>query len=121
MKTMPNIARIYVVKPGDTLSSIAKAAYGDSSMAPTVANTNGLQNNAILAIGSRLKLPAMDGGLGDSSVLDEGTLVVTPQNQGQVSTVPVVINPPMAWLTDWRTWAVAGLVAGGLYLLLKKK
>lgn len=118
---MPNVARIYVVKPGDTLATIAKAAYGDSSMAPTVANTNGLSNNAILAIGSRLKLPALDGGLGDNNVLDEGTLVVTPQNQGQVSTVPVVINPPGQWLKDWRTWAIAGLVVGGLYLLMKKK
>lgn len=116
---MTNVARIYVVKAGDTLPSIAAAAYGDASYSSAIANSNGIKNDAILPIGSRLALPSVDATLGADDNIE--TLVVTKDNAGKTyyGPGPVVSNTP--WYKDWKTYAIGGLVLGGLWLLFRKK
>ncbi len=133
MAMMNNVARIYVVKAGDTLLSVAKKVYGDGSYSSAIANTNGINNDAVLPIGSRLAIPSLSNGLGDDGMIE--TLTVTPNTPNTVyygpgpttmtpydPTAPTSTSSSLpAFLKDWRTYAVAGLVIGGLWLLFKKK
>ena len=54
-----------IVKAGDTLSKIAKDAYGDASLARKLADFNGLANPNDLLIGQHLELPSKDELLGN--------------------------------------------------------
>ena len=54
-----------IVKAGDTLSKIAKDAYGDASLAKKLADFNGLANPNDLLIGQHLELPSKDELLGN--------------------------------------------------------
>jgi LysM repeat protein len=51
-------ATTYVVKRGDTLSSIAQHYYGDGSKWPTIAKASGVRDPRKLAVGQRLTIPA---------------------------------------------------------------
>ncbi|MDD5336390.1 MAG: LysM domain-containing protein, partial [Rhodoferax sp.] len=51
-------AGVYAVGAGDTLSSIAKGAYGDSSLWYLIADANGLNGDAGLKVGQTLTIPA---------------------------------------------------------------
>jgi LysM repeat protein len=53
-------ARMYVVKPGDTLWSIAKAEYGSASYFPHLARANPKVEASRLKAGSRLMIPGKD-------------------------------------------------------------
>jgi predicted Zn-dependent protease len=50
--------RIYTVKPGDTLASIAREELGDAGRRFEMASLNGLRDEAALSPGTRLKLVA---------------------------------------------------------------
>ncbi len=50
-------AEEYIVKPGDTLSSIAQARYGTPTQASLIAKFNTLSNPNALRVGQRLRLP----------------------------------------------------------------
>lgn len=52
--------RVYTVKPGDTLASIARAELGDEGRRYEMASLNGLRDDAVLTPGSRLKLVVKD-------------------------------------------------------------
>ncbi|MET3448207.1 LysM peptidoglycan-binding domain-containing protein [Ralstonia sp. 1138] len=52
----------YPVKSGDTLQSIAQAAYGDSALWYQIAQANGLTGNADLRVGQILNIPTRVGG-----------------------------------------------------------
>src|SRR3989442_10878744 len=54
-----------IVKAGDTLSKIAKDAYGDPSLAKKLADFNGLANPNDLLIGQHLELPSKEELLGN--------------------------------------------------------
>lgn len=120
-----SVAQIYMVKIGDTLPSIAKQVYGDPSYASAIANSNGISPNAVLPIGSRLAIPSISSGLGADTV-DE-TIVVTPENAGKTYYGPGPVETTSSsllsstWYKDWRTYAIAGLVLGGLWLMFRKK
>jgi nucleoid-associated protein YgaU len=49
----------YEVKPGDTLSKIAKAFYGDPSLYPKIfeANKDSLKNPDLIKVGQKLRIP----------------------------------------------------------------
>jgi nucleoid-associated protein YgaU len=49
--------RVYVVKDGDTLWTIAKRFYGDASLGSFLAQVNNLPNGDELTIGQRLTIP----------------------------------------------------------------
>ncbi|WP_419688228.1 Ig-like domain repeat protein [Burkholderia theae] len=51
----------YPVKAGDTLQSIAQAAYGDSSLWYLIADANGLKGNSDLKVGQVLNIPTRVG------------------------------------------------------------
>jgi nucleoid-associated protein YgaU len=53
--------RQYPVQSGDTLQSIAQAAYGDSSLWYRIANANGLSGNEDLRVGQTLNIPTKVG------------------------------------------------------------
>ncbi len=53
------MARTIVVKAGDTLSQIARTAYGSAAFTLQLADYNGITNPNILRIGERLELPAL--------------------------------------------------------------
>lgn len=52
----------YSVQAGDTLQTIAQAAYGDSSQWYLIANANGLRGNEDLRVGQTLVIPTSVGG-----------------------------------------------------------
>ncbi|WP_197334563.1 LysM peptidoglycan-binding domain-containing protein [Ralstonia syzygii] len=52
----------YPVKSGDTLQSIAQAAYGDSQLWYQIAQANGLSGNADLRVGQIINIPTRVGG-----------------------------------------------------------
>lgn len=52
------MARIYVVKRGDTLRRIAKATLGDAALFPRIVELNGLRDPDRLRAGQRLEIPA---------------------------------------------------------------
>ncbi|RYF17824.1 MAG: LysM peptidoglycan-binding domain-containing protein [Comamonadaceae bacterium] len=47
----------YIVQPGDTLQSVAKAAYGDSALWYRIAEANGLATSNDLKVGQTLHIP----------------------------------------------------------------
>src|SRR5262245_51650414 len=51
------MARIYVVKRGDTLAKIAKAQLGDAALFQTIADLNGLRDPSRISVGQRLEIP----------------------------------------------------------------
>lgn len=50
-------ARSYVVKSGDTLSTIAERFYGDTGYASLIAEANGITDPAALHVGTELTIP----------------------------------------------------------------
>lgn len=56
-KTVSQLSRVIVVKPGDTLSSIAAQFYDDESLCDALANANGIARSAILTAGTKIKVP----------------------------------------------------------------
>ncbi|MGD7114947.1 LysM peptidoglycan-binding domain-containing protein [Ralstonia pseudosolanacearum] len=52
----------YPIKSGDTLQSIAQAAYGDSQLWYQIAQANGLSGNADLRVGQIINIPTRVGG-----------------------------------------------------------
>ncbi len=48
---------IYIVQPGDSLSSIAQKFYGDLYQWPKIAQANNLQNPEAIEVGMRLVIP----------------------------------------------------------------
>ncbi|BBK09227.1 conserved uncharacterised protein [Klebsiella phage 05F01] len=54
---MKVIVKEYIVKPGDTLSGIAKELYGDSSTYLDIAEVNKIENTNLIFPGQVLKLP----------------------------------------------------------------
>ena len=57
----------YPVKSGDTLQSIAQAAYGDSQLWYQIAQANGLSGNADLRVGQIVNIPTRVGGTHNTS------------------------------------------------------
>lgn len=51
------MARIYVVKRGDTLAKIAKAQLGNAKLYPQIAELNGLRDPSIISVGQQLEIP----------------------------------------------------------------
>lgn len=49
----------YVVKKGDTLSTVCRKFYGDSSLYTKLAKYNGIKNPSLISIGKTLKLPSI--------------------------------------------------------------
>jgi LysM repeat protein len=51
------MARIYVVKKGDTLARIAKAQLGEAKLYAKIAELNGLRDPSRIAVGQRFEMP----------------------------------------------------------------
>jgi YD repeat-containing protein len=68
----------YVVRSGDSLQSIARAAYGDSSQWWRIAQANGLQGDSGLRVGQSVTLPSLVAGGSNNA----GTF--NPYNQAEV-------------------------------------
>lgn len=49
----------YTVKPGDTLSKIAKEFYGDPTKYPIIAEYNGLEDPSLIVVGQVLRIPPL--------------------------------------------------------------
>lgn len=92
---MSNVARIYVVKLGDTLNSVAQQFGTDAAM---IADANNLNVNAVLPLGQRLAIPAL------------GVPATITQDADGLEEV-LVTAPAWVWYKDWRVWA------GGLAML----
>jgi nucleoid-associated protein YgaU len=52
-----DVAKTYVVKPGDTLMAIAAAHFGNGAMWRLIAETNGIENPRALVPGRKLSIP----------------------------------------------------------------
>lgn len=53
-------ARTYVVRPGDTLISIARELYGEPSRFDVIAEANGIDDNNRLRVGDELRIPPLE-------------------------------------------------------------
>ena len=49
---------IYIVKPGDTLSAIAKSQLGNASRWPEIAKLNSIDNPDLIHPGDELRMPS---------------------------------------------------------------
>lgn len=56
-KTVSPMRRTVIVKPGDTLQSIAAHFYGDDALASELARVNGIAVSAILTAGENVRVP----------------------------------------------------------------
>jgi YD repeat-containing protein len=82
----------YSVGVSDTLQSIAKGAYGDSSLWYLIADANGISGNADLRAGQVLRIPAATSNANNAGTFkpydpskianDSATMVAMPQAQG---------------------------------------
>lgn len=82
----------YAVGVNDTLQSIAKGAYGDSSLWYLIADANGLSSNTDLRAGQVLRIPAATSSANNSSTFkpydpskianDSPTMMAAPQAEG---------------------------------------
>jgi hypothetical protein len=82
----------YAVGAGDTLQSIAKGAYGDSSLWYLIADANGLSSNADLRTGQVLTIPTRVASANNAGTFkpydpskiasDTPTMMATPQAEG---------------------------------------
>ncbi|MDN6886173.1 LysM peptidoglycan-binding domain-containing protein [Variovorax sp. CAN2819] len=82
----------YSVGVSDTLQTIAKGAYGDSSLWYLIADANGLSGNADLRAGQVLRIPAATSSANNANTFkpydpskiasDSPTMMATPQSQG---------------------------------------
>ncbi|WP_428268707.1 CIS tube protein [Haliangium sp.] len=61
-QSSPDVDKTYVVQMGDTLSSVAAAAYRDPARWRELARANGIRDPRRLAVGLRLRVPKLDGG-----------------------------------------------------------
>ena len=52
-----NETEVYIVKKGDTLASISKQTYGDTSYVGKICEINGLEDGNLIIIGQKLLLP----------------------------------------------------------------
>jgi len=57
VETSKTIPQSYVIKSGDTLSSICRKFYGDASLYPKLAAANGIKNPHLIYAGHTLKIP----------------------------------------------------------------
>jgi len=48
-----------IVKPGDTLARIAQSAYGDATLAKTLATFNGIQDPNRIFVGQHIEIPSL--------------------------------------------------------------
>ncbi len=56
-RVVPPEFRDYVIRPGDTLESIARSLWGDSSLWPAIARSNPLKDPRRLAVGETIRVP----------------------------------------------------------------
>ncbi len=120
----------YSVGVNDTLQSIAKGAYGDSSLWYLIADANGLSSNTDLRAGQVLRIPAATSSANNASTFkpydpskianDSPTMMAAPQGDGggcgaigQI--VMVVVAVVVAYFTGYviDPTSIAGAAAAG--------
>ena len=109
---------IYVVKSGDSLSSIARQFYYGMPLDAAVqriATANGLDAAKPIQIGQRLKVPG-GGSVDPTSKNDTAAAAVRKESTPQ-PVAKVIPGFPALDLADWRVWAGGGLLAFAAYLL----
>ncbi|MDN6886171.1 LysM domain-containing protein, partial [Variovorax sp. CAN2819] len=118
----------YSVGVSDTLQTIAKGAYGDSSLWYLIADANGLSGNADLRAGQVLRIPAATSSANNANTFkpydpskianDSPTMMATPQSQGGgcggigqiiVAVVAIVVA---AFTQQWYLVNVSGISGG---------
>lgn len=57
LRVVPPEFRDYVIRPGDTLESIARSLWGDSGLWPAIARSNPLKDPRRLAVGETIRVP----------------------------------------------------------------
>jgi LysM repeat protein len=112
-RVVSRISRIVVVKPGDTLQTLAREHYEDESLAADLARVNGTAINAILIAGSKVKLPHRSR---LRAPIAKRELGATPETE--IETVTVTAQE-----TWWRPYTpiIAGLLGFGLAWILTNR
>jgi YD repeat-containing protein len=113
----------YTVRQGDSLQSIAQAAYGDSSQWWRIAQTNGLQSDNDLRVGQTLTLPSAISGTSNNEwtfkpynpsdvIGDTSPNLPIPIEKGHCATLSMVIGVIVAVVvTAVITWFSYGTLA----------
>ncbi|GAB3661473.1 LysM peptidoglycan-binding domain-containing protein [Ramlibacter alkalitolerans] len=113
----------YIVRTGDTLQTIAQAAYGDSSLWYRIAEPNGLMSNSDLKVGQTLNIPNRVSTISNNSSTfkpydpskiegDKTPSLATPEKKGGgcggLGQILMVIVAVVA--TVWTAGALSGAV-----------
>lgn len=109
----------YTVVDGDTMATIAIAAYGTSNYQPIFnANRNVISNPGNLEPGLVLALPCEDGSLPNGQTAQE--LIAAEEERNAGSRVSNVYEPPIKVVTggNWAPFADEGLNGGGFIVRL---
>ena len=105
----------YTVKPGDTLTAIAKR-YGTTAAA--IAATNGIADPNKIRAGQALSIAVATGY--DPDALDLAEVQVRAQRipTGSVDPVVAVVNAAASWFKPPRLYVTLGVGLAALYYLL---
>ncbi len=109
----------YTVTDGDTLATIAIAAYGTSNYQPIFnANRNVITNPGQLEPGLVLSLPCEDGSLPNGQTAQD--LIAAEEERNASNRVSNVYEPPIKVVTgsNWAPFADEGLNGGGFIVRL---
>lgn len=115
------VESLYVVKAGDSLSRIAQQFYGDANQYPRIAQANGLNPQAMLMIGTRLRIPASQQTAPEpleevqitAQRLPEFMLPASPGGSlvDPATGIETVTTTAYVWWKDWRWYAAGAGVA----------
>lgn len=134
----PGADTLYTVVAGDSLSKIAQRFYGDPLKYPVIADRNAINPQAILTIGQRLILPALQPAsvtnvspqsMEFGTQFPESTYFTpsspggsVPQPYGNTTIETVTTSAArIQWWHDWRVWAGVALGVGVLLYVSNKR
>jgi len=83
-------ARIYTVQPGDTLSAIARAMYGNAAKYPLIADANHITDPRRIWVGQVLTIPPLP--------VVSATPLPTPVVSTPTPVTPTPAPPPITWV-----------------------
>lgn len=118
LQAQPSTDTIYTVQVGDSLSKIAQKFYGAPEYYQLIATRNNVLPNAILYIGQRLIIPAVDAGR--SPPESPGGSVPVQYDDQAIETVTTTA-PRIRWYQDWRIWLAVGVGVAGVWYLTRTK
>ena len=105
---------IYVVKAGDTIATIARAAYGDVNLWDELCAFNSLANCDLIEVGDQITVPAQaDLGTGAVAVTATPVAAITPATTTATTVAPITATELTTTTTPAETTSTPDTTASG--------